>query len=345
MGDKEDLTLCFVRQDRKKWLYLNHEPSSVEIAVLKYFKDHGWSGYFTQNYNYFALCVLVIGWSMFSEKCVAKNKKDRSRYFSNLKQSFFYGANSIFENCRDGLLQKFDADYDEIYKYFCEYDIGRFPNDLSVFMQENIRSFDIARYNINCGVSSEITADEVVSFFNRFSKMGILQYIDKFFPKERVYAMRRLDNFDKKFWDWHKSFKRANFEDFNGEFRRCVNPLAVKNGIGMHFLFQPSFHYGGGFENNISKVRSFAEYVVCPDVKSEILRECEFAEFWRSYLLKMRETTILDLQLWREDADMIVEVKAPNDRLSSSQKNTITRCRENGGVALLVKVVESDLHE
>lgn len=86
----------------------------------------------------------------------------------------------------------------------------------------------------------------------------------------------------------------------------------------------------------------FLLHIKDPIMRDEELRALTLhtESFERETARKLFST--LDLQLWSETGTAIVEVKAPKDRLSESQKSTIDRARRQGEPACVFYVSEAN---
>ncbi|WP_412504493.1 VRR-NUC domain-containing protein [Roseovarius sp. SYSU LYC5161] len=334
---KDTLEIGLTRHDRKRWSYNGGSIDVVEQATLDSLKDHGWSGYFTERFNYFALCCLVLGWP----DAPSKTQKALSAHRRKQRETFWYGVQALMAGGRDGFLPMHDYSYDQIYANISTSTEQEFVDKLDALISTNIKSFEIGKLSSREVVASDIDRQNVISFFKVVGLNGILGYIDQHYPKEKILAMRRLDDFDNEFWDRGWGSFHISSGRVKDDFIKNVKSEAVDRKIGMETLFGPAFHFAGGFQDNIKNTRYFSDYVRCSATRDRILRECDFAEMWRGRLVEQRKTTTLDLQLWDDKGLAYAEVKAPNDRLSPAQKATLAELASNGERAMLINVSEN----
>jgi hypothetical protein len=335
--DIDTLEIGLSRHDRKRWSYNGGAFDVVEQATLDFLIDHGWSGYFTERFNYFELCCLVLGWP----DAPSQTQKALSAHRRKQREVFAYGVQALMSGGHDGYLPMHDYSYDQVYANISNSTEKEFEDKLDALVSTNIKSFSIGKLGSKAVGASEIDRQNVISFFRIVGLNGILDYIEQHYPKEKILAMRRLYDFDNEFWDrgWDATLIASG--RLKDDFVKNVKSEAVKEKIGMQTLFHPAFHFAGGFEDNIKNVRCFSGYVRCPEIRDRIIRECDFAEMWRDRLIEQRRTTILDLQLWDDTGLAYAEVKAPNDRLSPAQKATFAALARNGERAMLINVSEN----
>lgn len=335
--DTDILEVSLTRHDRKRWSYDGGPIDVVEQATLDFLKDHGWSGYFTERLNYFELCCLVFGWP----DAPSKTQKALSAHRRKQRETFAYGVQALMSGGSDGYLPMHEYSYEQIYENISGSAEQEFEDRLDALISTNIKSFSVGKFGSKAVGASEIDRQNLISFFRILGLNGILGYIDKVYPKEKILAMRRLYDFDNEFWDRGWGSFQISSGRVKDDFIKNVKSEAVDTKIGMETLFCPAFHFTSGFQDNIKYTRYFSDYVRCSETRDRIVRECDFAEMWRGRLIEQRQTTTLDLQLWDDKGLAYAEVKAPNDRLSPAQKATLAELASNGERAMLINVSES----
>lgn len=331
--DPVELSICLARHGRKRWAYRSDNVDVVEVATLDYLKDRGWQGYFTERNNYFLLCALIMGFP-FPEKTTKKALSADRRL---RREVYPYGLDGLFNMGRDGFIKLHDYSFDEVYSNIQNYKAEDFPSALNYMITHNIEPFSISNKRISRNASRIIT-DEVIKFFETVGVDGVANYVHNRVSKEELLAKVYLNEFDNEYWTWSTwAIQSGRISD---DFKESVDEKAIDDGCGIEFLFQAAFHYAGGFEGNIDKVKYFSNYVSCEKIKRQILDAVEMAEDWRARLISKRETTVLDLQLWDKEGLAYAEVKAPNDRLRSNQKATVSDLISRGERVMVIYVSE-----
>jgi hypothetical protein len=316
-----DRTIKLTRHDRKRWSFRGGRIDVVEEAALDFLKAHGWQGYFTGRYDYRSLIAMVMGWP--------KRGTRFPHAITGTHAMLFMGA--------DGWLKKHKYTYDQIYSNIVKFNPSDLRSALEDLAETKTKAPFIATFGLTPGRASDMDIDHICSFFVAFGHQPIIDMVDRFLPKEKMLAMKRLFEFDIRHRElWHN--RRIGATD--PSVWNLISPKANEDGAHFAMLNQPAFHFAGGFQGNIDITENFCRYILDDDLRAEIEAECVFARKWRNILLEDRKTTTLDLQLWNESGVAYVEVKAPNDKLSATQRATIEELKAKGETASLISVVE-----
>lgn len=303
----KDHRISLKRHDRKLWSYQDYKPDVVEAAVLDYLRDHGCDGYFTQRDAYLNLFKSLAGWP-------GKISKRMPPGFVNPHFVYFHGS--------DGWLPIHKFSYERV---MAEVD-GTTIETLTEKLQAFCHGKTYSQFYFS-GLKQQ--PDHMLGFLHVLGIDRLQKEIRESFKEEHLKAMRFLYDFD-------TMMLRLKYRK-----EEILSPEGLEKGVQCMPVSQRAFHRGGGFDTYIDQTEEFAGYLIDEALKQEVLDGCAFARKCREKTLAAYETTILDLQIWDGLGTAIVEVKAPSDRLSPSQKNTIEQARMRGERACVIYVDEA----
>ena len=300
----KDHRITLKRHGKKLWSYQDNKPDVVEAAVLDYLRDHGFDGYFTERDAYLSLFMSLAGWS-------GKIGKRMPPGFGNPHRVYYMGS--------DGWLRS--------HKYTFAQAMSEAENTTIEKLAEKLRSFCLGKtYSLDSFSNLNQQPEHMIGFLRAFGIERLQKDIKSHFSEEALSAMKFLYNFDTEmlyhYYQWRSD--------------------GQQQGADRVTIFNCAFHRGGGFEANIDHAEDLASHVTDSRTKEKILDACALARRWREKTLASYDFATLDLQLWDEIGTAIVEVKAPNDRLGPSQKNTIERARKEGERACVIYVSEAN---
>lgn len=304
----QDHRISLKRHDRKLWSYRDNKPDVVEAAVLDYLRDNGFDGYFTQRDNYISLFKRLAGWP-------GKISKRMPPGFVSPDFVYYMGS--------DGWLSSHKFSYQQVMAEVEATTIKTLTEKLCSFCADKT-------YSMHSFSDLKQQPEHMLSFLQVFGIERLRHEIKDRFTAESLNARRFLYDFDTRTYS-------IGFMD-----SATVSAEGLAKEVKLMTLFQSAFHRSDGFDRNIAYTEDFAHYVKDEALRLEILDVCSFARRWRAKTLESYEITTLDLQIWDESGTAIVEVKAPNDRLMQSQKNTIELARKAGERACLISVDEAN---
>lgn len=324
----EELEFHIPRMSAKRWKLLTGGADVVEVAALEQMGSLGWRGYFTERFNFWELCVLVSGMPF------SRTRKGIVRSIKNCRDVFFYGAKGLLFMGSDGYIQVHERSYTEVCEAIANVSKCEFEYNFDCLCDTKIKSQYIGVIDGKPAHASQLDKNLLLSFFELVGSAGLVSYIHENYPMKKLSAMVRLKGYDDEFYDLMYGFR--------GPTQRLLDvaPEAVKNGCGYEFLFQPAFHFAGGFQDNIEKCFAFSEYIRDQEVAAKVKAACSYSQDCRNKLIEERRRTRLDLQLWNEVELGIAEVKAPNDRLSPRQLETLRHSTEKGERNFLIYVYD-----
>lgn len=324
----EELEFHIPRVSAKRWKLLAGGEDVVEVAALEQMVSLGWKGYFTERFNFWELCVLVCGMPF------GRTRQGNVRSVKNARDIFFYGANGLLFMGRDGYIKIHERSYAEVCDEIACVSKIEFEYKFDCLRDTKIKSKYIGVVGGRPAHASQLDKKMLLSFFDAVGVSGILAYIQKNYSQKKLSAMVRLQGYDDEFYDLMYRFR--------GPTQRLLDvaPEAAERGCGYELLFQPAFHFEGGFQANIEKCVKFSGYIRDEELAARINAACCFSQEWRNNLLHDRRQTRLDLQLWNDIEVGIAEVKAPNDRLSPRQVETLRCATEKGERNFLIYVYD-----
>lgn len=271
-------------------------------------RDHGFDGYFTERDFYLNVLMLLAGWP-------GKIGKRMPPGFVNPHFVYFNGA--------DGWLNLHQYTFAQVMNEVETATVEKLTEKLRLFCDGKKHSM----FHFS-GLKQQ--PDHLITFLKSLGVEALKREIRQTFTEDRWAAHKFLYNFDT------EMLRRKH------EWGALLSPEGLARSVQPKYIFQCAFWRGGGFDQNIDQTEEFALYINDSAAKAEVLEACAIARKWREKTLASHEVTILDLQLWDESGTAIVEVKAPNDRLSPSQKNTIERARARGERACVIYVSEAN---
>lgn len=295
------MKLKLKRIDKKLWQFEGDTPKRVELAVLDYYKSKGWSGYFTERDNYFWTIAFVAGWGDWSKK----RPRTATSIHLLLKTVGYSKTLNKIENSNSSLLL----------------------NGL-----KTARPY-FKDYFLLLASKSDLTEDEtkefyrnLLSFFNAVGAKRIRNEIARQFPEERIKRERLMSKFDTKI------FRAKPAISLSGQIheREIITPL---NQWGR---YAPEDRLKG-----ISDAINMSQKYGDTELVQLGRKAVEAAKLELERIEAAIQYRVLDLVLWKDGQIAYVEVKAPNDRLSQEQCNTIKRNVEEGTLSWVTYVEEA----
>ena len=304
----KDHRITLKRHGKKLWSYRDQKPDVVEAAVLDYLRDHDFDGYFTQRDNYLSLFMTLAGWP---------------GKITKRMPPWFVSPWSIYLNGADGWLQNHNYTFSQVMSEAKNTNFDTLLRKIQLFCEGKTDSpFYFS--------GSMRQPDHTIEFLKAF---GIERL------KEAI-----VDEFNVEVWGSHKFLYDFDIDLLRRklEWDTMLSPEGLELGLKPAYLHSAAFWINDNFKNNIDRTEEFAQHVKDSAVKVEILDACALARRWRDKTVARYDFATLDRPMWDETGTADVEVKAPNDKLSQAQKNTINRARTRGERACVIYVSEAN---
>lgn len=301
----KDHTIALNRHGPKLWSYNGSKPDVVEAAVLEFLRSQGVDGYFTQRDNYLNLLCSLAPWP-------GKVTKRISNAFT--------GPHFVFYMGKDGWLPTHKHTFAKAMAELESITFERIEEKLHIFCEGK-------KYHRVFFSPMNPQPEYIIDFLRVLGIDKLRDIVTSLVSKDRCDAMRLLHDFD-----FQARFEWSRRDDL-------LTPEGKKLGATTAPLYWPAFQQNPSNKQNIEKTEYFASFAADDAIRQEILRACDVARKWRDITNSTIATTLLDLQVWDGNGTAIIEVKAPNDKLSQAQKNTIELARSRGERASLINVV------
>lgn len=278
------------RVDRKLWSFGEREPVRVELAVLQYLEQQGWEGYFTEHWNFEATCIALMSWP--------ERKKQMPKGISSLDSIYFMGS--------DGWLKTHMFSFSEVMESLINFNASDFHDVYNINRNSKSHRFFIGSQGNKGRSFSEIDGGKLCRFFNASGKDFLISEAQAKFTHSELEDRIALHHIEGVLSDFFRDGKLSR-DDYSPR----------------HGLSHAAFHAPSRYDTAIADWRRYSSAQTNPEAASTILASCDIAERARERTLLKAGNVQLDLRIWRDNVQAFVEVKAPNDRLSKSQRTTI----------------------
>ena len=299
------------RLDQKVWQFKDNAPTRVELAVLEYLKDQGFSGYFTEHFNYENTLLGMMCWC------------NRDSYFTEKRKSLAVNRISdAFDYAQDGFYTSPPFKTHKFYHSDLFHNAEMFTSEkikeiLTVWQRKNVKSDFCGRRYLKPRPASDLSADELISFY--YAKGGkdyFLSYLEHFFNSEvQALKKRSRDSIELLYQNPSDNLDvlRTDLWSSSLHLFQCLSK-------GTRVAWDQSNHHLDELNSKISavpdvKIRDDL-FSLARDISDYILTKSDGIDRWLIY-------SVLDLEVWDSQGVASVEVKAPRDRLSVSQKKQL----------------------
>lgn len=294
------------RLEKKLWQFEDKAPKRVELAVLDYYRAHGWHGYSTDGPSYYDILYMLMALPSLSKKVM--------REISTVEMLMLFGEEEGFRS--------HPYTFDEVVKTLQERNLTRemVIGTLEAALSANIRSRPL-------WLSPEyVDPEEVWSLYSAVGKEKLVKKLLDAFPECRRRAYTIIATLGREYP--------------NGKYEKLWANSDIGQFLHLHMsVFHPEQFVKRGEENHLVKLRRLAQSgdtQAHRDLASEIRVIDDYLE-WASRRSGLGH--FLDLVLWRESGEFAyVEVKAPNDRLRPHQTQRIKRYLRDGEAAWVLDV-------
>lgn len=307
------------RLDKKLWQYQGCEPKRVELAVLDAYKDLGWSGYFTEHFNYDETLIFMMCWPDHKKIGSRKAPHDVHKLFHSASDGFALGEFPA-DVSRFDLLQNASA--------FKSSDIA---DILEIWQSKpRLKKDFIGKAYLKSRHASELCADDLITYYNAIGgKEYYVDYLERRFPENLQTLSSRA---------------RSLTEEVRGRTDLGPMPNLMDSCMAFWNITNAARYPLGKYMSDAGLAR-FCKATLEKTPQDLAVRIVELA---REIILARRQHEIefpppkalLDLRLWSEDVVADVEVKAPNDRLASHQLAQLEWNAVNGRKSWVVNVFE-----
>lgn len=303
--------MALKRIDRKLWKYEENAPVRVEIAVLQYLEAKGWGGYFTEWWDYEAVCIAVMGWP--------NRKKLLPPKLQTLHCLFYLGADGWL---KDNGVHNYK--FEEVLSSVLSFDSMQFRSELTRFTNQKTKNFIVGRSNVKGRSFADLDIDHVCSYFLAAGKTALVQCVQDTFSYEQLLRRKKIFDLEQIIFGLEQQGKIEGKQRFIPE----IISFYAYQGLEKYNYIVPAWKEIAMFQSD-------------SEVRNTILEACCFAESARAKTLEFQKFTSLDLQLWDDKGLAYVEVKAPNDWLMKNQIATIDALQSQGKRVWVIEVDEA----
>lgn len=309
------------RLKKKLWQYEDHKPKRVELAVMDYLRAKGWQGYFTEHFDFDQIILIMMCWC------------NRPGYFKETRKLLpYYTIKDYFDYAADGFWDfgNHKLSYKHLIQNATTFSIKSIPIIYDALQKRGVKSLAIGYpddKNVNSisQAATDFNAEILISFFEaRGGLQYYLDYLNCFYRSELQELKNRCRLLNHKIKEVNGSFALRELTLTVGSYLQVVSALDKEQkdkGISLWIDQIHDLH-----ENEFKdEMMSLAK-----DIQS----------YWRKYShdqSRWDQRALLDLVVWK-DRVVSVEVKAPNDRLKSHQKEQLKLDAINGIKSWVVEV-------
>ena len=338
MEDFKIDVISLKRHGAKEWQYKDCAIARVEIAVLDYLKDQGWSGYFTEQYDFEELLIKMMCWD------------DHSNFpwgfDGDIGKFSIQTVNCMFEKAADGYWS-YDQKYSrtDLLNNAKAFNVEDISNILHLWSQQKIK-FGKSKQQVLKKEAwhnlCNLRPNDLAAYYSASGGSNyFLSLLEQRFPPE----LQVLWNRAKKLFDELKVSCREKSDHQKHQQTLMTLIIGLQDAGVMTYLGIASSTYPDDLDNwiaeigNIPKSDLVDRYLqLAKDIKT--LTDELGSLSWHK---RNGKHAVLDLKVWKDDQLASVEVKAPNDRLSPNQKDQLLKDKELGHLSWVISVEE--LHE
>ena len=146
------------------------------MAALDFFKDNGFSGYFSEREDYFCKFIVLLSWPI---------KRPWPRWL--------IGWESLFFGARDGIIKNHELSYSDIKQRILDFPSEEVESTIEKFISLKLK--DTAW--IGKGRSSgDYEKQHLLGFYNAVGNQGVADYLERRLSKDRHAAKTKLGKFN-----------------------------------------------------------------------------------------------------------------------------------------------------
>ena len=336
MEDFKIDVISLKKHGAKEWQFKDCTITRVELAVLDYLKDQGWSGYFTENENFEELLIKMMCW------------EDHSNFpwsfDGDISKFSIQTVNCMFLKAADGYWsydQKYtSADLLNNAKTFDAKDIASI---LRLWGQQKIKFGKSKQQFLKkeawqdlCNLSANDLAAYYTASGGRDYFLSLLE--QRFPPKQQVLWDRARKLFDElKISCREKKDHQALMTLVIG-----LQGTDISTYLGITSSANPENLSGLVAEiDDLPKSDLVNRYLqLAKDIKT-LTDELGSLSWYK----RNREHAVLDLKVWKDGQMASIEVKAPNDRLRPNQKAQLLQDKEQGNLSWVIEVHDGTIKQ
>lgn len=322
------------RYDRKLWAFNDTEPTDiatpisapkrVELAVLDYLSSQGWEGYFTEYFDYDRTLLYMM--------CCC----NCDNYLNDKRQSLkFTSAEDAFDHALDGRwgLSKFT--HARLIENATNFSEDMIKKILSVWQVRNVKSIVVGNAYFDVRSANELNHESLQSFYKaRGGLQFYLEHLEYFHSAELQSFKYRYRELDKKIRNTH---------EYGSPIRKLMLEFLSHIRINPYFQTLCEYKVVGEWIDKIKELNGVAFGDEILELATDLHRCLEKKQLESS---KWKRHALLDLVIWKQDEGIVsVEVKAPNDRLMSHQKDQLKHDARNGIKSWVIYAHENNVDE
>lgn len=339
MEDFKIDVISLQRHGAKEWQYKDSSIARVEIAVLDYLKDQGWSGYFTEHYDFEELLIKMMCWD------------DHSNFpwdNGNMDEFSIHTVNCMFQKAADGYFsynQKYT--HADLLNNAKSFDIKDISNILHLWSKRKIK-FGKSKHQVIakkawedlCNLSPNDLADHHSASGGNDYFLGLLE---SRFPPE----LQALWSRAKKLFDELKVSCREKSEHQKHQQALMTLIIGLQDAGMMTYLGIAASTYPDDLDNWIAEIGKLPK----SDLVNKGLRLAEDIKVLTDELGSLSwekrngKHAVLDLKVWKDGQIASIEVKAPNDRLRPNQKAQLLQDKEQGHLSWVIEVHDGSINQ